>query len=222
MCPALCQLLTCYFLTKSQWFFFISENSIVRCWDKSLLSQTGKEKHPSDLSPHPIADIPVSFSLPTPSQKPPQTRMSLFFAFCASLYLSSWVPLTLYVFFSLNNPEFTSCQLVVCFISWPMVDLTLFNPNYNIQAESFCSKGVCEGWPTIQLEAGFSSKSHNLSDSHCDQISCNTYIRLFFMETRNRVFKIITSQGLPFIKHCINILKKTYKVLCIRQQNSKW
>lgn len=87
------------FLTKSQWFDFISENSIVRCWDKSLLSQTGKEKHPSYL-PTP-RNRHSSLILPTPPQKPPQTRMTLFSTFCASLYLSSWVPLTLVFFFLL-------------------------------------------------------------------------------------------------------------------------
>lgn len=144
---------------------FFNKISMIRFYQWKLYSQmlgqkpviSDRQRKAPILSPHTPEQTFQSHSPYTISKTHSSSNVPFLCFLCISLSVLLSPSYSLW-FFSPNNPEFTSCHLVVCFISWPMVDLTLFNSTYNIQAESFYSKGVCEGWPTPQLEAGFSSK----------------------------------------------------------------
>ena len=124
-------------------FVCLNKMSILQFYQKRLRSQmlewksTRSERQRKHLADLLLQQMPQE---KCPSlKKPPSNSISFLSTSCESLYLSSWLPLTLYGF--PNNPVFTSCQLVACSASWPMVDF--INPVYNIQSESSCIKGVC-------------------------------------------------------------------------------
>lgn len=99
-------------LTKSQLFdFFSNEDSRARCWGESLLAQRGRESTQLTFFPNlcPRSNAP-------PSQ---QLKRNLFQIVPPFLFLSFslsvlWNPSYPLCFFFLNNPMFTSGQLVAC------------------------------------------------------------------------------------------------------------
>jgi hypothetical protein len=98
------------FLTQSQLFNFINEDSEARCWGEVLLTQRGRENTQlTVLLSQCLTGNPV---LPTCSKTFLQTqRPSLLLPGC----LSSSPPDSLfYSLWFFLNPMFTSCQLAVC------------------------------------------------------------------------------------------------------------
>ena len=107
--------------------WFTSEDSGARCWGKTLLER--QRKHPADLPPQHTSHQESSLSYQLKKTKTKQIKKQTSFKFnvSSSFYLLYPSPLSLslpdylLLYFFLNNSMFTSCQLVACSISWPMI-----------------------------------------------------------------------------------------------------
>ena len=109
--------------------WFTSEDSGARCWGKTLLER--QRKHPADLPPQHTSHQDPRSHTNAKKQKQNKTKnkkqTSFKFNVSSSFYLLYPSPLSLslpdylLLYFFLNNSMFTSCQLVACSISWPMI-----------------------------------------------------------------------------------------------------
>jgi hypothetical protein len=120
------------------WFYRWRFGNQILGWKHA--SSERHRKHPDDHPPQLISQeqcpslTPSQINLNMTNKQNPSSLMPLL----STSIDFSWLPITLWFF--LNNPMFTSCQMVVCstFDLW----FNLFNLLYNIQAERALVKGM--------------------------------------------------------------------------------